>query len=251
MNREADYETTVIDREPNPFDAYEMLRNANVAVTLQGSKPTYVDGIIAGIGIPTISLTLDPSLPRQQWPPVEYQPRLVTEEGNALVTLKREFDLYEEDFLDLPDQDAVDRYAALLIDLQGTYTDLTRDYVQEVVMGDKYVASGQMGAVGPNAHVHHVSFQQMWTSFDAEGRGDLGTLGAELETLRQHLRGEAQSREHDAEVAEIGAAATAAEEGDGAKALGHLSKVGNWAFGAATAIGTALAAAAIRTATGM
>jgi hypothetical protein len=252
VETEADYETSVLGSDANPFKSYELLRSANVAVTLQSSTPTYADGLLAGIGIPTISLTWDPLLEIEEWPPLEYQPRFVREDESGLPILRQEFDLYEEDFLDLPDQEAVDRYAGLLVDLQGTYNELTRDYVQEVVMGDKYVASGQTGAVGPNAHVHHVNFQQMWTSFSgAEGCDDLSALGAELERLRQHLRAEARSREQDGEVVEIGAAATAAEEGDGPKALSHLAKVGKWALGAATAIGTGLAAAAIKTAVGM
>jgi hypothetical protein len=252
VETEADYETSVLGSDANPFKSYELLRSANVAVTLQSSTPTYADGLLAGIGIPTISLTWDPLLEIEEWPPLEYQPRFVREDESGLPILRQEFDLYEEDFLDLPDQEAVDRYAGLLVDLQGTYNELTRDYVQEVVMGDKYVASGQTGAVGPNAHVHHVNFQQMWTSFSgAEGCDDLSALGAELERLRQHLRAEARSREQDGEVVEIGAAATAAEEGDGPKALSHLAKVGKWALGAATAIGTGLAAAAIKMAVGM
>jgi len=251
VEADADYELAPLPSDARPYESYELLRNANVAIALQTGSPAYADGLLAGIGIPTIALSWAHPTVEPNWPPREYLPRRATDDL-ALSILRQEFDLYEEDFLDLPNQEAVDRYASLLVDLHGVYDDLSRDYVQEVVMGDKYVASGQTGAVGPNAHVHNVSFQQAWMQFsDATGESDLGTLAEELEELRQHLRSQSTTRDQDAELVEIGAAASAAEGGDGPKALGHLAKVGKWALGAATAIGTAVAAAAIRAATGM
>lgn len=251
VEEQADYETTVLSAETDPFGTYEILRSANIAVALRSRGPSHADGLLAGIGIPTISLTWDPERVQAPWPPEEYHPRLVTDDS-ALTILRQEFDLFEEDFLDLPDQEAVDRYTALLVDLHGTYDDLTRDHVQEVVMGDKYVASGQMGAVGPQAHVHDASFHQVWNTFQGTDAGsNLKALAEDLERLRRHLRTQETSRQQDAEVAEIAAAAAAADNEDGPTALRHLAKVGTWALGAATAIGTALAAAAIRSATGL
>ena len=251
IEEHADYETTLLPAELDPYRNYEILRSANVAVTLQASQPTYSDGLLAGIGIPTISLTWTGSPAEIDWPPEEYRPRLVTDDS-TLATLQQEFTLFEEDFLDLPNQEAVDRYAALLVDLQGTYDELTRDYVQEVVMGDKYVASGQTGAMGPNAHVHDVTFNQIWNAFSqTDGGRDLDALAEDLEKLRVHLRKQETSRQQDAELAEIAAAASAAENQDGPAVMRHLAKAGTWALGAATAIGTALAAAAIRSAAGL
>jgi hypothetical protein len=251
VETQADYEVTSLSDETDRFAAAEILSSANVAVAIQSDRRTHADGMLTGIGIPTIELAWGASHAAPQWPPPDYLPRPVMEDS-ALPTLRREFDLYEEDFLDLPNQEAVDRYAALLVDLQGTYDELTREYVQEVVMGDKYVASGQTAAVGPNAHVHDVNFQQVWNAFGSTDAGsDLSALAADLERLRKHLRQQDTSREEDAEVAEIAAAATAAEQQDGPKAMSHLAKVGSWALGAATAIGTGLAAAAIRAAAGL
>lgn len=119
----------------------------------------------------------------------------------------------------------------------------------EVVMGDKYEIPGQAGAVGRGAHAHDMTFQQAWRQ-QAE-KIDLPELARELEALRQELRGRASTREHDAAVAEIGAAAEAAERGNGPEALNRLQRAGQWALGAATATGAGVAAAAIRTALGM
>lgn len=124
-----------------------------------------------------------------------------------------------------------------------------RQEAREIVMGDKYEVSGQAGAVGREAHAHNISFQQIWTNH--ADRIDLQHLAVELETLRQALRAQATTREHDTVVAEIGAAASAAERGDGPGALHRLKGAGNWALNAATSIGTTVAAAAIRAALGM
>jgi hypothetical protein len=117
-------------------------------------------------------------------------------------------------------------------------------------MGDNYEGQG-VGAMGPNAHVHDVTFNQKWNSFAERNGDDPFRLAEELETLRLHLRKTATTRDEDAAVAEVGAAAAAAEKGDRAKALEHLSRAGKWAWSAATMIGTALAAAALKAAMGM
>ncbi|MEV0295313.1 hypothetical protein [Nocardia sp. NPDC050710] len=250
IETDADYDCLTLPHNVDPYASYELLRNANVAVALQGPYPTYADGLLAGIAIPTITLTERPHA-TQGWPPPEYRPRPIPPDQTLQTVLHGEFELFEEDFLDLPDQQAVDRYASALVDLQGVYDERTRSYVQEIVMGDKYQSSGQ-AIQGPNAHVHHVKFQQTWNAFSNDNESsDLPALAAELERLRQHLRGLASTREEDAAVAEVGAAATAADEGDGPKVMSHLAKLGTWALGAATAIGTALAAAAIKSATGL
>jgi hypothetical protein len=164
--------------------------------------------------------------------------------------LRAEFDLFEQDFLELSDQDEVDRYASFLIDLRGEYDSGTREAViREVVMGDKYEVRGQVGAVGRNAFAQHVTFQQVWQEHSPQL--DLPQLANELETLRQELKRQATTREHDAAVAEVGAAAQAAERGDGPEALSRLQRAGQWALGAATAIGTSVAAQALRAALGL
>ncbi|MGV9677092.1 hypothetical protein ACWDSJ_17590 [Nocardia sp. NPDC003482] len=250
IERDADYDCLVLSHDVDPYASCELLRGANLAISFQGPHPTYADGLLAGIAIPTIILT-GRSQTVVEWPPAEYQPRSFSPDECLQSTLKGELELFEEDFLDLPDQQAVDRYASALVDLHGVYDERTRSYVQEVVMGDKYQSYGQ-AIQGPNAHVHHVNFQQAWSAFSNDSKSDdLPALASELERLRQYARGLASTREEDAAVAEIGAAATAADEGDGPRVMSHLAKLGTWALGAATAIGTALAAAAIKSATGL
>jgi len=97
--------------------------------------------------------------------------------------------------------------------------------------------------------VQDTSFQQAPAGRASEI--DLARLAEELETLRQELRRRATTREHDAVVAEIGAAAGEAERGDGQGALRRLRAAGQWALNAATSIGTTVAATAIRAAMGM
>lgn len=248
----AEYETLQLPEASDPYASYETLRNSNLAIAFQATPPGYADGLLAGIAIPTISLTQDQTMQFPPWPPREYQPLVLPDTDDMIPTVAKEINLFEEDFLDLPDQGAVDRYAALLVDLQGDYNQVTRNQVQEVVMGDKYVTTGQVAAVGPNAHVHDVAFQAWQTFSTGAGQGgDLTVLAAQLDELRQHLRSSANTRDEDATVAEIGAAASAAEEGDGPRALSHLARVGKWALAAATTIGTTVAAAAIKAATGI
>jgi len=246
----ADYDPLLLADTPIPYEYYEKIRNANLAVIFRRSPPAYVDGLLDGIGIPTISLALNRFEPAVNWPPAEYLPREVEDSRELRQILAQEIALFEEDFLELENQSDVDQYSELLVDLQGEYDSGTRERIREVVMGDKYVASGQIGAVGPGAHVHDVTFNQIWNSFPA-GEEDLPALAAELEQLRVHLRSVAQTREQDVEVAEIGAAAAAAEAKDGSGVMSHLSKVGKWALTAATSIGTALATAAIKHAAGI
>jgi hypothetical protein len=119
----------------------------------------------------------------------------------------------------------------------------------EIVMGDKYEVPGQAGAVGRFAHAHDMTLQQAWRRHADEI--DLPALARELEVLRRELRRQASTREHDVAVAEVGAAAEAAEHGDGPEALSRLRRAGQWALGAATATGAGVAAAAIRTAMGL
>jgi hypothetical protein len=100
-----------------------------------------------------------------------------------------------------------------------------------------------------------MTFVQTWNQM--AGDISLPELASELDTLRQHLRGTASDPEHDVAIAALAEAEIAAKEGDGPKALERLSalrRVGGaakWAVGAATSIGTAVAAQALKTALGL
>jgi uncharacterized protein YjbI with pentapeptide repeats len=118
----------------------------------------------------------------------------------------------------------------------------------DLTVGDKYIA-GQVGAQGPSAHAHDMTFNQLWSQ---SGRSiDLQALAAELSTLRRHLRQEAVEPEHDVAVGVVANAEVAAKEGNGPKALEWLGKAGKWTLDNAVKIGVGVATAAIKTALGL
>jgi hypothetical protein len=119
-------------------------------------------------------------------------------------------------------------------------------------VGDDYNVSGenqQIGAVGPNAHVHDVNFDQKWTN--TRDDLDLPQLAQELAVLRAELRKQAIEPDHDEAVAEVGRAERAAKADDGPRTLEHLARAGKWALNTATTIGATVAAAAIKVALGL
>lgn len=119
---------------------------------------------------------------------------------------------------------------------------------QETTVGDQYT-TGQAGAVGPGASAQHMNFNQIWNQAGASL--DLDALAKELETLRIAMRQKATEAEHDLATAEVAHAELAASKGDGPTVLLHLSRAGRWALTTATAIGTGVAAAAIKSALGL
>ena len=120
--------------------------------------------------------------------------------------------------------------------------------IQGDIVGDKYTV-GQAGAVGPNARAENIQFQQIWLQSSSDL--DIGQLADELKLLRGHLRQLADTPQEDEAVAEVSKAQAAALEGDGAGAMRHLRQAGKWALDGATAIGTAVAAAAIKASLGI
>ena len=101
------------------------------------------------------------------------------------VVLGEEMALFEQDFLKAQDDATIERYTRMQFDTaapDGRYDPQTRKQYVEVVMGDQYNVSGQAGAVGPNAHAHDMSFQQLWNKASSEI--DLSKLASELRELR-------------------------------------------------------------------
>ncbi|MCA2212810.1 hypothetical protein [Jidongwangia harbinensis] len=80
---------------------------------------------------------------------------------------------------------------------------------------------------------------------------DLSRLSEELDKLRGNMRTTATEPAHDVAIAEVAQAQIAAAAGDRDSVRDHLAKAGKWALAAATAVGTTLAAAAIKAATGL
>jgi hypothetical protein len=115
--------------------------------------------------------------------------------------------------------------------------------IGEITMRDSYKV-GQAGAVGPNAHGHDITFNQVWTELQATI--DLTRLAEELSSLRQEMRKVALEPEQDIAISEIARAEQSAKAGDGSKTVACLKSAGKWALDVATKIGTSLAAEAIK-----
>jgi hypothetical protein len=127
----------------------------------------------------------------------------------------------------------------------GDYYDFR---VKEQIMGDQYNV-GQAGAVGPNAHAHDVSFNNVWNRV-AENV-DLESLAKDLSILRTELLKEAKEPEQYAAIGAVASAETEAKSGNGAKALEYLSKAGKWTLDTATKVGITVAAAVIKESLGI
>ena len=128
----------------------------------------------------------------------------------------------------------------------------TNIYAGELIMGDKMrdkYTAGQAGAIGPGAHAHDMTFNQIWN--EAKEGIDLSILTRELAELRSKLKDEATEPEHDTSIGAIASAESSAKEGNGPKALEYLSKAGKWAFDKATKIGVPVATKALMVALGL
>ena len=169
--------------------------------------------------------------------------------------------LAAEVFLALPrlgsedEDDALDTGPAAVVPISVSFVNQIAPNVgsiemaREKTMGDKY-ETGVAGVVGKGATASH--FEVHGT--DGSGfrsNDDLQVLAEELRKLRQILTPNAadETEQHDLQMLEI--AEMAAIDGDGEKAVSHLKQVSKWALGAATAIGTTVAAAALKAAVGL
>ena len=110
-------------------------------------------------------------------------------------------------------------------------------------MRDQYKA-GQVGAMGPGAHAHDITFNQIWN--ENKDDIDLQALAFELSKLRLKLKEEASEPEHDSSIGAIASAESYAKKGDGPKVLEYLSKAGKWALDTATKIGVPVATEALK-----
>lgn len=118
----------------------------------------------------------------------------------------------------------------------------------EVIMGDQY-KTGQAGAVGPGSHAHDMNFNQIW--HEVGSTVNLDQLADDLARLRNALRSEANTAEHDHAIGQVANAEIAARSGDGPTALQHLAKAGKWVLDVATKIGTEVAVAAMKSGVGL
>jgi hypothetical protein len=117
-------------------------------------------------------------------------------------------------------------------------------------MGDKYEISGQSGAVGPNAHAHDNTFNQLVNQINQSI--DLSALAKELSELRQAIKDKQDSSpQADIALVKVAEAEIAATEKDTPKVIEHLKSAGKWAMDFAKELGKDVVVAAIKQAMGM
>jgi hypothetical protein len=241
----------------------EALSQADVAlafVDAPSATAHYARGLIHGASVPTIEFATGLQGSSDDVPP-EFRPCALTPADQTpdeiCETAGSQLSLAEEDFLDLPNQEMVEAYFEILVDIgakRGEYSDADQERVMKIVMGDEYTV-GQAGAVGPGSHAENMTFVQNWNQVAAVGDAD--ALAADLAKLREHLHSLVDEPEQDIAIAALAEAEIEAKSGNGPEALERLSRLnrlkgaGKWALGAATAIGTTVAAAALRVVLGI
>jgi hypothetical protein len=217
---------------------YEKICLASLAICFVDSKScvsNYYLGAIRTAMVPTILLTTNSSYNYDHNIPIEFQPRII--ETEDLISLKKTIDteikLYEEDIFDIEDKEKLKAYINGLFKVssaEGKYPKWTYNFfASELNMRDKYeISDSQMGNVGPNAHVHDISFSQIWN--ETKDYVDLNKLAEELEILRLNLKEEAKTPDNDISIGNVAGAESSARNGDGLKAYEYLQKAGKWAL---------------------
>ena len=212
--------------------------------------------------MPTVEFTFDAAFDYRSDVPIELQPcSIATPDWTTIApAVEDHLSLTEENFVEGETAEQLEAYLDVLFNLGehgGAYRHEDRERVERVVkyvMGDEYTI-GQAGAVGPGAHAEHMTFVQSWNALS--GELEMGGLADELAALRRHLREHATEPEQDAAIGALAEAEMAAREGDGPRVLEHISILkrlggaGKWALGAATTIGTTVAAAALNAGLGV
>lgn len=233
---------------------YEIISTSNLAICFIESKlpmSRYLIGAVQTANIPAILLTTNISYQYNPHIPNEYQPRFINHSDSKLMkqTIDTEINLFEEDIVSLDNIDKIKTYSELLLQVsstEGQYKAGTNYiFTKELTMRDKYTA-GQVGAQGPGAHAHDMTFNQIWNQ--TSEKINLFELVSELSELRRKLKEEATKPEHDISIGAIAAAEKSAKEENGPKTLEYLSKAGKWALDIATKIGVSVATEALKAA---
>lgn len=120
----------------------------------------------------------------------------------------------------------------------------------EFRMGDDkfYNERNQVGQQGSGLKAGDLSFYQTNLSSD---NVDAAQLAEELGKLREALKNDSSTPEHDLEIGSIAAAEVEAGKGNVTAALEHLKKITGWALGVAEKIGIPVAIAAIKQQAGL
>jgi hypothetical protein len=114
----------------------------------------------------------------------------------------------------------------------------------DVKIGDVYNVNGQVGAAGPNAEAHDMTFKQI--SGQITNTINLEELSKELTLLRQAMKKESVTVEHDIAVGEMAKAEQAAKSKDLNKVAKYLKAAGKWALDIAAQIGVTVAIEALK-----
>jgi hypothetical protein len=121
---------------------------------------------------------------------------------------------------------------------------------ENIIMGDQFNVSGQAGAVGPNAHAHDMTFNQMGSQI--EKSVDLTQLANELSQLRQEMMKAAKDdAEHIIAIGDVAKAEQAAKAKDSAKVAESLKSAGQWTLDIASKIAIPVAIEALKIAIGI
>lgn len=241
---------------PFPGSLHYDISDADLAISVVSSKAVssnYALGVAQTSLVPNILLASN-EYPLTSNIPEEYQRRLISNDyvDKTLKIVDSQIELYEEDFLEIDTEGKAEKYADQLAGVSlppGHYSsDIRTQIIQEVTMGDKYEA-GQVGAQGPHAHAHDMTFNQIWNQ--KKDSIDLQTLAKELNALRLEMQKTAKEAEDFSEIGTVATAELEAQKGDGPKALSALAKAGKWTLGVAEKIGVGVATAALKTACGI
>lgn len=242
-----------------PIDARFLseIRSADIVVSfLDDASPAsmYCLGLARASMVPALLYATSINYPLATGVPRDYQrvflPACKPEQG--IRKIQKDFDLFEEDFIELGNESEAQIYAnelASIASVSGEYSaDVRRTIIKEIRMGDIYNNSGQAGAVGPKSTASGNTFVQMWN--EKSDSIDLQVLATELDTLRQALKKISATPEQDASLGAVAAAQTAAQNGDGPETISYLSKAGKWALDVGTKVGAGVAVAAIKSSMG-
>lgn len=147
-------------------------------------------------------------------------------------------------------QECARRNGLNIVFTEGSNAEIHMNIYQTIgdSMRDRY-ETGQVGAQGPHAYAHDMTFNQIWHKI--KDNIDLVTLAKELNILRNERKKSAKNAEDYVEIGAIASAEIEAEKGDGPKALSTLSKVGKRTLSIAEKIGIGVATAAIKAACGL
>jgi hypothetical protein len=242
---------------PLIFDQFEHLAVLDVAlrcVDARTPEALYWAGAVSASAVPSITFTMDPAYGFSDVFPREFQPR-PAHAVDALPldqVLDAELDLFEQNFLNAQSGDVIDRYVKMQIQagaLGGNYEADTRRQFIGAIMGDQYNVYGPTGAVGPNAHVHDVTVNQVWNQL--ESRIDLAKLADELALLRKAMERDAVAPAEKLATGAVAAAEECARQKDGPKVIEYLKTAGKWTLSVAEKIGVELAKDALKGALGL